>query len=105
MTERTVEITALRADQELESAEDHALAVEGHRLRIHHLCEPGILHDFRVDAIAMRARLVDDPGEDHGLAGLELDALRERRPLSHLDVLGDVFPELEGAVIAPDLAG
>src|SRR5258708_32247201 len=99
MTKRTVEITALRADQELEPAKDHALAVEQHRLRIHHLGESRVLHDLRVDAIAMRARLVHDPGEDHGLAGLELDALRERRPLSDLDVVGDELPELERAVI------
>ena len=66
--------------------------------------ESRVLHHFRVDAIAMRSRLICDPGEDHGLTGLELDAARERRPLSNLDVFRDVFPELEGAVIAPNLA-
>src|SRR5262249_13606123 len=63
-----------------------------------------VLHHFRIDPIAVRARLVHDPGENHGLAGLELDAAWERRPLSHFDVVGDIFPELESAVTAPNLA-
>src|SRR5262245_17830376 len=96
--------TVLSVEQKLETAEDHPLAVEGHRLRIHHLRKPRVLHHLRIDPIAVRARLVHDPGENHGLAGLELDAARERRPLSDLDIVGDIFPELESAVTAPNLA-
>src|SRR5436309_9725440 len=95
----------LHLEQNLEAAEDHAFAVERHRLRIHHLREPRILHDLRVDAVAVGARLVCDPGEDHGLALLELDAARERRPLARLDVVGDAFAILERAALPPDLAG
>ena len=42
---------------------------KGHVRRVtllHHL------HDFGVDAIAVRARLLEDVGEHHGLAGLQL---------------------------------
>ena len=42
-------------DQFLESAEDQALAVERRRLRIHHVGQPRVLHDFGVNAIAMGA--------------------------------------------------
>ena len=69
----------LRLDHDVEPAVDHALAVEGHRLRIHHLGEARDLSCLSVDAIAMGARLVDDPGENHCFAGLELDAAWERR--------------------------
>src|SRR4030095_8107925 len=98
---RTTANSAL--DQDLESAPEHALAVERHCLGVHHLRQPRILHDFRIDAIAFRARLVDDVGEHDRLSGLELDALRERRVLARLDVVGDALDVFEGAVVAPDL--
>src|SRR5437763_13473146 len=95
---------ALGADQKFEAAKDHALAVEGQRLRVHHLREPRVLHHFGIDAIAMRTRFIRDPREDDCLAGLELDAARERCPLAKLDVVGDVLAEIESAVIAPNPA-
>jgi len=52
----------------------------------------------------IRARLEHNPREHYHLAGLELDALWERRALPRLHVVGDAFDELESAVIAPDLA-
>src|SRR3954451_821844 len=91
-------------DQNLEPAEDHPFAVERQGLRIHYACHPRVLHDLGVDAVAMRPRPVHDVGKDHGLATLELDAARERRPLSHFDIVGDAFAKSERAVIAPDLA-
>src|SRR5262245_61667614 len=48
-------------DHDLEAAVDHALGVEGHRLGVHRLRQALILHDLGVDAIAVLARLVDDP--------------------------------------------
>src|SRR5882762_5161026 len=64
-------------DHHLESAPEHALAVERHRLRVHHLRQALVLHDLGHDAVAMRARLVHDVREHHHLAGFELDALWE----------------------------
>src|SRR5207245_9038904 len=92
-------------DQDLESAPEHALAVERHRLRVHHLCQALVLHDLRHDAVAMRARLVNDVGEHHRLAGFELDALRERRALARLHLVGRALVVLERAVLAPDFSG
>src|SRR5215510_10819735 len=85
-----------------EAAEDHALAVERHAARLHHIGQSLILHDLGHDAVALRPRLVDDIGEHHRLAALELDAARERRPLAHLDVVGDAFAHFERTVLAPD---
>src|SRR2546427_2199037 len=91
-------------DQDLESAPEPALAVERHRLRVHHLRQALVLHDLGVDAVAMRARLVHDIGEYHRLAGFQLDALRERRVLARLHVVGQALDVFQRAVVAPDLA-
>src|SRR5262249_4675011 len=95
---------ALEINHSLEAAPDHALGVEGHRCRIHHLGEALILHHFRIYAVAVGARLVDDVGEEDGLAGLLLDAARKGRSLSPRDVIGDAFAKLQRTVLAPDLA-
>src|SRR5262245_52072483 len=95
----------LRLDEQVEAAIDHALGVEGHVLRVHHPGKTRVLHRLCVDLVAVRARLKDDPGEDHRLARLELDALREARKLSRLHVLGDVLADLERAMFAPDFSG
>src|SRR3970282_1609231 len=58
-----------------------------------------------VDAVAVAARLVHHPGEHHGFAGLELDALRERGGLARLHVVGDAFGVGQCAMLAPDPAG
>src|SRR5882672_5167952 len=56
-----VSIGALRfvlgsgVDHHLESAPEHALAIERHRLRVHHLREALVLHDLGHDAVALRA--------------------------------------------------
>src|SRR5216117_1432075 len=92
-------------DHHLESAPKHALAIERHRLRIHHLRQALVLHDLGHDAVAMRARLVHDVREHHRLAGFELDASRKRRALARLDVVGRALVVLEGAVLAPDFSG
>ena len=62
-------------DQDLESAVDHALVVEGHRLRVH-LGQPRVLHYLGVDLVAMRARLEHDPREHRRLARLEREQPR-----------------------------
>src|SRR5690349_4158632 len=92
-------------DDHPEAAERHAFAVERHRLRIHHVRETRILHRLRVHAIAILARLVDDPREPHLLAFLELHALREGSPHSVHHVIGDTFVVAERTVVHPDLAG
>src|SRR3546814_20223309 len=61
------------------------------------------LHHLLVDAIALRPRLVDDPCKHHDLAGLELDALRERGVLARLDVVGNAFDVIQRAMLLPDL--
>src|SRR5712692_8727262 len=91
-------------DQDLEPAPEHALAVERHRLRVHHLCQALVLHDLGGDPVAIRARLVNDVGEHHRLAGFQLDALRERRALARLDVIGHALDIFQRAVVPPDLA-
>src|SRR5262249_28395849 len=63
-----------------------------------------VFHHFGIDAIAVGARLVHDIGEHHRLSRLEFDALRERRVLARLDVVGDALDVLERAVVTPDLA-
>src|SRR5882672_2766432 len=92
-------------DYDLESAPEHALAVERHRLRVHQLRQALILHDLGHDAVAMRARLVHDVREHYRLAGFELDALREGGALARLHVVGRALVVLEGAVLAPDFSG
>src|SRR5436190_20550878 len=91
-------------DHHLESSPEHALAVKRHRLRVHHLRQALVLHDLGHDAVAMCARLVHDVREHHHLAGFQLDALRERRALARLDVVGRALVVLEGAVLAPDFS-
>src|SRR6267378_4835394 len=103
---RCVSLMALSCiDHDLEPTPEHALAVERHVLRVHHLRQALVLHDLGHDAVAMRARLVHDVREHHRLAGFELDALRERRALAWLDVVGRALVVLEGAVLAPDFSG
>src|SRR4249920_1179764 len=72
-------------DDRLEAAPEHALAVEGHLLRVHVLLEPRLDHDLLHDAVALLAGLVRHEGEHDHLALLQLHALRERGPLAGLD--------------------
>src|SRR5260221_5671712 len=100
---RCVSLMALSCiDHDLEPTPEHALAVERHVLRLHHLREALVLHDLGHDAVALRARLVDDVREHYHLAGFELDALGERRALARLHVVGRALVVFEGAVLAPD---
>src|SRR2546425_9042854 len=92
-------------DHHLESAPEHALAVERHVLRVHHLRQSLVLHDLGHDAVAMRARLVHDVREHHRLAGFELDALWDRSALARLHVVAGALVVLESAVLAPDFSG
>jgi hypothetical protein len=57
-------------DDDLEAAVDHPLGVERHRLRVHLVGQPRVLHHLGVDAVAMRSRPEHDPGEHHRLASL-----------------------------------
>jgi hypothetical protein len=83
---------------------EHPLHVERHLVGAH-ATHARVRHHLGVDAVAVRAGLVDDPREHDRLAALGLDAARERGDLSHLDVVGDAFPVFERAVLSPDLAG
>src|ERR1700737_640402 len=95
---------ASRLHKAFEAAKDHPLGVERQRPGVHHIGHPLVGHHLGVDAVALRARPVSDPGEHHGLPWLELDAARERGALSTLDVVSDPFPVIQRAVPAPDLA-
>src|SRR5687768_17647130 len=53
----------------------------------------------------MGARLVDDVGEHHRLAGLGLGELGERQAHLHLEVVAHAFAVVERAVILPDHGG
>src|SRR5436189_4388515 len=96
-------VASLRVDDDLETAPDHPLAVKGKRLRIHHAGEALVLHRSRIHAVAIGARLVDDVGKEHRLAGLLLHRARKRGALAPLHVVGDALAEFERAVVAPDL--
>src|SRR5215813_5481220 len=91
-------------DQRLESAPEHALAGEGHLLRVHHVREPLVAQDLLEDAVAVTARLVDDVGEHDGLSRLELHALGKGRALARLHVVADALQIFQRTVLAPDLA-
>src|ERR1700738_2133278 len=95
---------ASRLHKAFEAAKDHPLGVERQRPGVHHIGHPLVGHHLGVDAVALRARPVSDPGEHHGLPWLELDAARERGALSNLDVVSNPFPVIQRAVPAPDLA-
>src|SRR5882762_10872901 len=90
---------------DLEAAVDHALGVERQRLEVHHAGQARVLHHLFIHAVAVLARFVYDPRKPDHLAGLELDAPRERSALAPLHVVGDALPVLERPVLAPDLAG
>src|SRR6266478_7111951 len=96
---------ASRLHETLEPAIDHALGVERQRLGVHHAGQPLVGHHPGVDAVALRARLVGDPGKYHRLARLELDAAREGGELADLDVVCHPFAVIQRAMLAPDLAG
>src|SRR5688572_27945004 len=89
-------------DNRPESAVHHALHIKRHRFRIHLRGELRILHHLGIDAIAMRPRLVDDPGEHHRLAWLQSSQARERNAHLHLEVVAEALAELERAVLSPD---
>src|SRR5438552_3462285 len=96
--------TRSKRDQNLEPAPEHTHPVEGHRFGVH-TGHARVRHDSSVDAIALLARLVNDPRKDDRLVWLELDGLRERRDLARLNVVADAFDVLERAILPPDLAG
>ena len=63
----------------------------------------GILHHLLVDAIAMRARFVDDEGKDHRLPRFRAHGLGKRRRPLDLQVVADTLLVIERPVFAPDL--
>ena len=67
----------------------------GHAHRLH------FLHHLRIDAVAVRPRLEDDVGEDHGLAGLQLHHARERGSPLRVEVVADALLVVERAVLQP----
>src|SRR2546423_5940281 len=97
-------VDRLKVYPHLEAAPKHALAVEGQLFRIHHAGEALVLHHLGIDAVALGARLVDDVGKEHRLAGFLLHRARERGALADAHVVGQALAELERAVLAPHLA-
>ncbi len=67
-------------DQDPESAVNHSLAVERHRLWVHHPRQARVLHHLGVDAVAMRARLEHDPRKNKVSPGLSLTLRRNATP-------------------------
>src|ERR1044072_4370791 len=96
-------VASLRVYDDLETAPDHPLGIEGERLRIHDPGDALVLHRLLVHAVAIGARLVDDVGEEHRLAGLLLHRAQERGALAPLHVVRDALAEFERAVVAPHL--
>lgn len=82
----------------LKPAEGHVLDVERHRLQIH-IREARVLHHLCLDAIAMHSRLEYDPRKKHCFAAFELDHVRKRHSHLYVQLVADVFPELEVSVL------
>src|SRR5918998_5034960 len=80
---------ASHREQHPKSAPEHALAVEGHPRRVH--LDPRVAHDRFHDAVAVLARLVDDPRKHHDFIVLELHRLREGRDFAGFHVIGDAL--------------
>src|ERR1700730_8367743 len=78
--------------------------MEDHRFGIH-IRSPRARHDSGVDALAMLARLINDPRKDDRLVRFELDGLRERRDLARLNVVARALDTFERTMLPPDLAG
>src|SRR5215467_12497876 len=99
--------TAPNSDSELherlESAPEHAHAVEGHRLGVHIRLHPRVVHHFGVDAVPFLPRVINDPREHDDFVVLELHSLGKRGDFAGLDVVGDTFAELESPILLPDL--
>src|SRR5256885_1178235 len=89
-------------DQDLEPAVNYVFEVEGHGLPITHFRDARILHHLGIDAVAMRTRLVDDPGEYHRLARLCLGQARERNSERDLEIVAGTLSVFERAMVAPD---
>lgn len=93
----------LRLDHYLEPAVDHPCAIEGHVFRIAHVMDTRIFHHFRVDAVAVGARLEQDVREDHRLAGFGLGVFCKRYAHLRCEIVADALFVVESAVLAPDL--
>ena len=63
-----------------------------------------MLHDLCVYAVAMLARFVNDPLKHGDFVGFEFYALRERRELVGLHVIGDTFGVMQRSILDPDLS-
>src|SRR5207249_7514537 len=100
----TFSFSRLGADQDLETAVDHALDVEGHVLRITHIPYAWIFHYLGIDAIAMRSRLIHDIREHDRFAGLEFDRAREWHPHLHLEIVAGALLVVESAILPPDFS-
>ena len=90
-------------DQNLEAAEDQALAVERHRVDVglntrigHHL-----LHAL-VAGLSLRPH---NPGEDNRLVFLLLDGRREGRELSVRNVVALAFDHFQGTMLLENRCG
>src|SRR5687768_560359 len=93
----------LEIHDRFEPAIDHSPGIERHRL-VHVFEDALVLHHFRVDTVAIRARLENDIGEEHGLVGLGLDHARKRHRALRFQVVTDAFTKLKCTELAPDFA-
>ena len=94
----------LEVDHDLESTEGHALHIEGHGLRVHHLRHPRIFHNLRIHAVAMGARLVENPRKEDCLAWLCFREARKWDPHFRFKVLADALHIVQRAMFLPDPA-
>src|SRR5437868_6928662 len=67
-----------------------------------HVTDSGILHDLRINVVAMCTRFVQDPREHHGLACLELSQSRKRYAHFHGEIVADTFTVIQGTIFPPD---
>src|SRR5690606_32835182 len=88
---------------DIEATEGHACMIEGHRRWRR---QARVLHDLGIDPVAVRLRLVHDPGEDHGFILFRSGHLAEAGELRrNLQIIADAFVIFECTVLTPDLAG
>src|SRR3954468_21874911 len=88
--------------ESLEPTVGHTLHVERHRIGMTHVTDSRILHDLRVDAVAMRTRFVYNPRKHHRLACLELGQSCKRYAHFHGEIVADAFTVIQRAIFPPD---
>src|SRR5690242_17982272 len=94
----------LSIDHDSEPSIYHPLQVERH-WGLHHSAHHRVLHDPRVDRVAVRFRFENDPRKNRDLTALALGRARERASHGGLEIIAGALAILQGAMASPESAG